>query len=328
MSLRWGLIGCGDIVRKRVAAALSKGTKCQLTAVSRARKELAIEFAKEYDASPFADWRQMVASSEIDAVYIATPVHVHAEQAIEAARRGKHVLCEKPMAMSAEECDQMIAECKQAGVKLGVAYYRHFYPVIRRLRTMVESGVIGKPVLARAEAFERFDPLEGGERSWLLDPELSGGGPMMDFGCHRIEILLHLLGPLSSVTAFRSNIHFLERRVEDTMTASFLFRSGTQAVVIASHAPLQPRDSFHLFCTDGSAHIDVLNSGKLRLVSPQGTTEESHPPPANLHQPLIEDFASAVLDDRPPRVDGNAGRAVSAALDQIYSRQMTDVPTN
>ena len=187
MSLRWGLIGCGDIVRKRVAAALSKGANCQLRAVSRARKELAIEFAHEYDASPFADWRQMVASSEIDAVYIATPVHLHAEQAIEAARRGKHVLCEKPMAMSAEQCDQMIAECKQAGVKLGVAYYRHFYPVIRRLRTMIESGVIGKPVLARAEAFERFDPPEGGERSWLLDPDLSGGGPMMDFGCHRID---------------------------------------------------------------------------------------------------------------------------------------------
>lgn len=319
MSLRWGLIGCGDISRKRVAAALSKGSNCKLTAVSRARKELVIDFARDYDASPFGDWRQMVASPEIDAVYIATPVHLHAEQAIAAAEQGKHVLCEKPMAMSASECDEMVAACKQSGVKLGVAYYRHFYPVIRRVRTMIEAGTIGKPVFARAEAFERFDPPAGGDRGWLLDPELSGGGPMMDFGCHRIEILLHLLGPLNSVSAVHSNIHF-NREVEDSTTASFLFRNGTQAVIIASHAPAQSCDSFHLFCTDGSAHIDVLNSGKLRVAGPQGTVEETHPPPANLHQPLIEDFAEAVLEDRPPRVDGDVGRAVSAALDQIYSR--------
>ena len=319
MSLRWGLIGCGDIVRKRVAAALSKGSNCNLRAVSRARKELAIEFARDYDASPYADWRQMVASKEIDAVYIATPVHLHAEQAIEAARHGKHVLCEKPMAMTSAECDEIIAECRQAGVKLGVAYYRHFYPVIRRIRTILESGSIGKPVLARAEAFERFDPPEGGERTWLLNPELSGGGPMMDFGCHRIEILLHLLGPLSSVSAVHSNIYF-QRVVEDTTTATFHFRSGAQGVIVASHAPQQSLDSFHLFCTDGSAHIEVLNSGKLRVLGPEGPVEESHPPPSNLHQPLIEDFAEAVFEDRPPRVDGNAGRAVSMALDQIYSR--------
>jgi predicted dehydrogenase len=307
-------------VRKRVAAALSSRPGCELSAVSRARKELAIEFASEYNASPFADWRTMVASSEIDAVYIATPVFLHAEQTIEAARQGKHVLCEKPMAMSVAECDRMIAACKDAGVKLGVAYYRHFYPVIRRIRTLIESGGIGRPVLARAEAFERFDPPSGGDREWLLDPEKSGGGPMMDFGCHRIEILLHLLGPISSTTAVHSNVLF-ERPVEDTTLATFTFRSGAQAVVAASHAPPDSRDSFDLVCTEGSVSIDVLNSGELRMVTADGESEEVHPPPGNLHQPLIEDFVSAVLDDRPPRVDGEAGRAVSAALDQIYSRQ-------
>ena len=100
----------------------------------------------------------MIADEEVDAVYIATPVHLHAAQAIAAARAGKHVLCEKPMAMNVAECDEMIAACSENGVRLGVAYYRHFYPVIDRIRSLLASGEIGTPILAQMNAFEWFDP--------------------------------------------------------------------------------------------------------------------------------------------------------------------------
>ena len=121
--LRWGLIGCGDIARRRVAPALRDLPNCELVAVSRARADLAESFAAEFGARRWhADWRRLVADEEVEAVYVATPVHLHAEQAAAAARAGKHVLCEKPLAMSVAECDRMIDACEGVGLRLGVAY--------------------------------------------------------------------------------------------------------------------------------------------------------------------------------------------------------------
>ena len=121
-TLNWGLIGCGDISRKRVAPALRDLPNCDLVAVSRANPELAEAFAKEFGAPRFyRQWQELLADPEIDAVYIATPVHLHAEQTIAAAEAGKHVLCEKPMALTVSECDAMIGSCSANNVKLGIA---------------------------------------------------------------------------------------------------------------------------------------------------------------------------------------------------------------
>jgi Oxidoreductase family, NAD-binding Rossmann fold len=134
-SLSWGLIGAGDIVRKRVGEALREGRGCELVAVSRARTELLESFARKVGARRWhADWRDLIADDEVDAVYVATPVHLHAEQTVAAAEAGKHVLCEKPMVMTAAECDRMIAACRAHGVRLGIAYYRRFYPAVEAPR--------------------------------------------------------------------------------------------------------------------------------------------------------------------------------------------------
>src|SRR5216117_940777 len=139
--LRWGLIGCGDIARKRVAPALRDSPACELVAVNRAQSALAESFARTFGARRwYADWHELLVDADIDAVYIATPVHLHAPQTLAAAEAGKHVLCEKPMAMDAVECDRMIAACRANRVKLGVAYYRHFYPVIERAKEIIQLG--------------------------------------------------------------------------------------------------------------------------------------------------------------------------------------------
>ena len=201
--VHWGLIGCGDISRKRVAPALRDAPRSELQAVARAQAELAEEFAQEFGAARHsADWRELSADPEIDAVYIATPVDLHAEQTAAAAQAGKHVLCEKPMALTTEECDQVSTACAAAGVKLGIAYYRRFYPVLDRIKEIIASGDVGQPVMAHINCFETFNPEPGEPRHWLIEKARSGGGPMMDFGCHRIEVLLNLLGPIDRTLAF------------------------------------------------------------------------------------------------------------------------------
>src|SRR5919197_2060291 len=146
---KWGLIGAGDIVRRRVAPALRESSRCELVAISRARADLAAEFASTFSARRwYRRWRDLVVDPDVEGVYVATPVHVHAEQTIAAAEAGKHVLCEKPMAMDAAECDRMIAACRANGVRLGIAYYRRFYPTVRRIEALLTSREIGDPVVA------------------------------------------------------------------------------------------------------------------------------------------------------------------------------------
>jgi predicted dehydrogenase len=260
-----------------------------------------------------------VTDPDVQAVYVATPVRLHADQTIAAAEAGKHVLCEKPMAMDLAECDRMISACRASGVTLGIAYYRRFYPVLARVKQLVDSGEIGTPVFAQMAAFEPFDPRPGDPRAWLVDRAEAGGGPMADFGCHRLEVLLHLLGPVRRVTSVVSTVA-LTREVEDTAAALLQFERGATAMLVVTHAASDRQDTFDLFGTRGSIRIVSLNSGNMLIRMVDGTERaESHPPAPNLHRPLVDDFVDAVWTGRAPAVDGQVGRAVAFIQDAIYA---------
>ncbi|MFC1528774.1 Gfo/Idh/MocA family protein [Candidatus Latescibacterota bacterium] len=316
--LRWGLIGCGDIARKRVAPALRDLPNCDFVAVNRMQHELAESFAGEFGARKWhRTWQELIDDNEIDAIYIATPVYLHCEQTIYAAHSGKHILCEKPMGMDTIECDRMIAACRTSNTTLGVAYYRHIYPVIDRIKEVIGSGEIGKVVFAQINAFEFFNPQSSDSRYWFLRKELAGGGPMFDFGCHRIEVLMNTLGPITFVHGFIDKLVF-EREVEDTGTAFFRFESGPNAVLNVTHAVFESQDTLDIFGTEGSIHVPLLNDGVMTIKT--GSTEhtEAHPPHTNIHQPLIDDFTQAVLDGREPAVGGDIGREVNRIEEEIF----------
>ena len=318
MTLNWGLIGAGDIARRRVAPALRDLASGTLLAVCRGRPSLAESFAKEFAAPRwYATAEELIADPDVDAVYLATPVNMHAQHAIAAAEAGKHVLCEKPMAMTVRECDAMIAACRASGVKLGVAYYRHFYPAVARARDLIASGAIGDVVMAQANAFEYFDPTADHPRHWIVTAA-AGGGPMFDFGCHRIEVLLDLLGPVTDVRSMLGNVAFV-RETEDTAIAILRHDRGCYATVSVTHASAESRDTLDVFGTLGSIHVSHLNRGEMRVVISGESSSETLPPHANLHLPLIDDFARAVSLDREPVVNGDIGRAVAVVEEQIYA---------
>src|SRR6266550_2337443 len=317
--LGWGPIGCGDIAQKRIGRAIRDSTSSELIAVNRSQSELAAAFAKQFGARRwYLDWKKLLRDEEVEAVYIATPVHLHAEQTIAAAEAGKHVLCEKPLAMNTRECDQMIDACRHHNVKLGVAYYRHFYPVVDRIKAIIKSGEIGAPVLAQINAIEQFNPAADDPRSWLLQKDLAGGGPMFDFGCHRIEVLANLFGPIVEVKAITANVVF-DRQVEDTAAALFRFARGACALLSVSHAAAEAKDSLHIFGSLGSIRVSILNEGKIRVTGKLGERYESYPPHTNMHAPLIENFVKAVLTDHEPAVSGETGRAVALIEEKIYA---------
>ena len=316
--LKWGLIGCGDISKSRVASALCDLNNCDLVAVNRKNYELAESFAREFGARKwYKDWQELIADPEIDAVYIATPVNLHAEQTIAAAKAGKHILCEKPMAMNADECDTMIRAAQENNVKLGVAYYRHFYPVVNRMKELLNSQEIGKVVMMQINSSMQFNPLPGQPRDWLIKKEQSGGGPMMDFGCHRIEVMLNLLGPIKQVKSLVNTLYF-ERNVEDTATTLFEFDNGAHGFLSAVHSAFEPKDTVEIYGARGSLYVERLNEGTLRVVTKEAERIESLPPHRNVHQPHIDDFTQAVLENRTPLVDAQQGKDVTVVLDKIY----------
>jgi predicted dehydrogenase len=317
-TVKWGLVGAGDIAQKRVAPALRDSARSELVAIARARADLAESFARTFGARRwYGHWEELVADPEVDAVYLATPVHLHAAQATAAAEAGKHVLCEKPMAMDVRQCDRMLAACRASHVRLGVAYYRRFYPAVARVRQIVESGEIGTPVLAQIEAFEWFNPAPDQPRAWLVKKAAAAGGPMFDFGCHRLEVLVNILGPVRHASGLVANVMF-NREVEDTAAALLQFERGACATLAVTHAAAEPRDTLKIFGTRGSIDIAELNKGDLLIRTGSQERRESHPPAPNLHQPLVDDFVEAVLTDREPAVTGEVGRMVAQIEDQVY----------
>ena len=142
---------------------------------------------------------------------------------------------------------------------------------------------------------------------------------MFDFGCHRIEVLANIFGTITEVRSMTAKVLF-DREVEDTASALFSFERGACGVLSVSHAAVEPKDSLNIFGSLGSIRVSILNEGKIRVVGKLGERYEAHPPAANLHAPLIEDFVKAVLTDREPGVGGATGRAVAIVEEKIYGQ--------
>ena len=140
---------------------------------------------------------------------------------------------------------------------------------------------------------------------------------MIDFGCHRLEVLTNLFGGVEGVKSIVSN-KVLGRPVEDTAVASLQFEKGTCATVTVTHASSEPQDTLDIFGTKGSIHVPVLNSGQITVNIDGRIRNESLPPAANLHEPLIEQFSNAVLQNTGPEVSGECGREIASLIERIY----------
>ncbi len=230
-----------------------------------------------------------LADPAVDAVYVATPVFLHAPQTIQALRAGKHVLCEKPMAMNEVEARSMLQTAEESGKTFGVAYYRRMYPKVQRAKQLLAAGVIGQPVLAELTCHGWFDENQS-HRNWLIDPALAGGGPLHDVASHRIDVLNFLFGQPHRVSGHLSNaVHHYA--VEDNATVMIDYPGGVRGIVDVRWHSKIARDECRIRGTEGEMELSPLNGPD--LIYPG--VRENLPPHANLHYPMIENFVDAVL---------------------------------
>ena len=285
--LNWIVIGIGDITTRRVIPGIQAESRSRLHGVVTRDPEKAAHLGVKV----WATLDEALTDSEVNAVYVATPVFLHAPQAIQSLRAGKHVLCEKPMAMNEAGARIMLRAAEESGRTLGVAYYRRCYPKVQRARELIEQGAIGKPVIAELTNHSWFDGT--GSRSWLVDPARAGGGPLFDIASHRIDVLNFLFGKPLRVAGQLSNVvHHYD--VEDNATVMIEYDGGVRGVVDVRWHSKVSRDECRIRGTEGEIEMSPLNGPD--LIYPGG--RENLPSHSNLHYPMIENFVSAVVEGK------------------------------
>jgi len=291
--LNWLVLGIGDISRKRVLPAVLAEPRSKLYALLTRDPRKAGAYP---GALAFTDLGEALRDPAIDAVYVASPVALHAEQTIASLVAGKDVLCEKPVALDYAQAQAMAAAARESGRLLGIAYYRRLYPKLIRAKELMGQGAIGRPVLVEANY---HGWLESPERGWLKDPALAGGGPLYDVGSHRIDACNFLLGrPLRATGLLSNALH--ELAVEDSATTLIEYAGGVHAVVDVRWNSRINRDQFRVVGSEGEISLDPLNGPALRVLDGEGRLrEEQLPAHANVHYPAVENFVSAVLDGTP-----------------------------
>ena len=329
MTTHIGLVGGGNITEThaRAARALPGVEIAAIYGTNAAKVE---RLCHEYGGTPYSDFEQFLAHRPMEIVAIGSPSGEHATQGIAAARRGLHVLTEKPLDISTERADALITEADKAGVKLGVFFQDRSKPDILRVKNAVDSGALGKPILADARVKWYRPPDYYSSSRWRGTKALDGGGALINQGVHTVDLMLWLFGDVVSVQAkCKTALHSVE--VEDTLVATLEFVNGALGVLEATTSvyPGYPR-RLELSGSEGTLIIegDSLFAADLRnpltdlLVEETGGPDrrESSPVVSDIrgHQSVLADFLEAIRTNSTPRCDGREGRRSVALVEIIY----------
>jgi 1,5-anhydro-D-fructose reductase (1,5-anhydro-D-mannitol-forming) len=316
----WGLVGAGRHAGNRVAPAIVAAPNARLLGVVGRDPAQAAQFAGRFGASAYPSLEALLSNPSIQAVYLVTPNDLHAPQTIAAARAGRHVLCEKPLALSPAECRAMIEACRVAGVQLGTGFHLRLHPAHQRVRELVAAGRLGPPSFARAQwAIARRTVRDG----WWGLPQRSGAGIMYGTGVHAIDLLRFVLGQeVTEVAAWTDATP--DQPLDSRVLALLRFDGGTEAMLVSARALGQPDNDLVVHGPDGRLRTSDTVwedfGGRLELATESGVErwEYADPrPDLRLYVDQVARFSSAVLGEGSPAASGEDGLAASRVTDAI-----------
>lgn len=332
MNYNFGIIGAGMIADFH-AKAIKSLTNATLIGICGSNPQKTRDLADKYQCKAFPDYHEMLLCDEIDIVTIATPSGAHMEPTIEAARRGKHVICEKPIEISPERIDKMIGAHSASGTYFGGIFNYRFTDAIQLLKVAIEKGRFGVITHASA-AVPWWRSEEYYKSSWRGTWRLDGGGALMNQSIHMIDILQYLMGPIDSLHGYIASLgHPIE--VEDTATAILRFRNKALGTIYGSTAsfPGQPR-RLEITGTRGTVIMEDNRFKVWQFADQTGTDKEilekytttekggsaSDPKaiPFELHAKNIAAFVSAIEEKRPFEIDGAEARKAVEIILAIY----------
>ena len=330
MTIHVGLMGGGNISETHARAARAI-PGLEIAAIYGTNRDRVERFATIHGGTPYLDLDAFLNHKPMDFVAIGSPSGLHSVHGIAAARRGLHVLTEKPIEISTERADELIGAARESGVKLGVMFQDRFKPDIRRLKQWIDDGAIGKPLLIDARVKWYRSPGYYSESKWRGTLALDGGGALINQAVHTLDLLLWLFGDVVRVQARTATVmHAIQG--EDTAIALLEFASGALGTVLATTAafPGYPR-RVEATGTQGTLileHDRIIAadlrdvSGRVNVSLPSGDNENVASPVVSDfsgHQAIFEDFVGAIRDNGTPACDGLEGRRSIALVEEIYS---------
>jgi len=321
--INWGVIGCGGIAyRRTIPEGISKARNAKLISVMDIDKNKAMEVGKKFGVEYYTTIEDILSDTRIQAVYIATPVYLHKDQIIKSALAGKHILCEKPLALNSKEAKDAIEVCKKNNVKLGVGYMMRFHSLHNKAKEMIKNGNLGEIVFARAQLSCWYPPIP---RAWRQDPKLGGGGSLIDMGSHCLDLLEYILDTeIETVSCFTDNV-IHKYKSEDSSVVIVRFKNKAHGV-IDSYFNIPDNSSknrLEIYGTKGSLlaegtigqssygeMIAFLEDSKDYDASQvreivNGIKIEAQS--VNIYEAEIEAFSSAIEEDKEPPVPGEVG---------------------
>ncbi len=328
MNIRLGLIGGGNISETHARAARAI-PGVEIAAIYGTNEQKVRRLCGEYGGAAYSNVEEFLEHRPMDMVAIGSPSGLHAEQGIAAAASGLHVLTEKPIDISTERTDALIAAAENAGVCLGVFFQDRFKADIVKVKEAIDDGVLGRPVLADARV-KWFRPASYyADSKWRGTLRLDGGGALINQAIHTADLLLWMFGDVTSVQAqSKTSVHEIES--EDTLVALLEFANGASGALQAATSvyPGYPR-RLELTGSKGtmiiehdrlvgvdlrSSHRDFVAGGNDKNAS------ESSPVVSDFrgHQAVLEDFIEAIRANRNPRCSGREGRRSVALVEAIY----------
>jgi 1,5-anhydro-D-fructose reductase (1,5-anhydro-D-mannitol-forming) len=324
MIISWGILGAGTIADRQMAPAIKDASGHRLVAVMRRDSAKARAFALKHGAvQAYSTPQALLSDASIDAVYVATPPSLHAQNTVLAAEHGKHVLCEKPMALHTAQAQRMIDTCRANGVQLMVCHYQRFNARHQQIKAFLDSGVLGRVTAARVSFLSYFPPRLG---DWHYDPQISGGGSLMDLGPHCLDLVRYLCGPATEVRALVDTLAE-GSSVEDTATLLLRLEGGCQVAIMAhwSAANSCPEylNRLEIYGTEGTIVAAPIHakdsSGSLQLMTAGGVQDLAVPPGGpRPHVALLEAFGQALTNGQPVPVPGEEALAGLSVIEAAY----------
>lgn len=334
VKIGFGIIGCGTISNWH-AQAIKQIEGATLIGATDVHENSRINFASKYEIKAFSSVEEMLGDSEVDVVCICTPSGLHAPLAVQAAKAGKHIVVEKPMALNLKETDEIIEACEKNKVKLAVISQLRFTDAVCKLKNAVDGGKLGKIVMGDVymkfyRSQEYYDA--GGWRgTWKMD----GGGALMNQGIHGIDLLQYIMGPVKTVFAHTKTLA-RNIEVEDTAAAILEFQNGAMGVIqgTTSIYPGSPR----LLEVNGDKGTIVLEEDSVSkwVIEGEDTPEDiaigrtnsnaaSNPTAFSIdgHIKQLSDMVNAVKNDTRPMVDQYEGRKPIEIIMAIYESSRT-----
>jgi len=308
--VQWGVLGAGSVAQRRVMPALNANPGCRIQALMVRDPNRAAQLADQFGASrPYHRVEDLLADPQIDAVYVSSPVYLHCQHVLAAAAAGKHVLCEKPMAMSTDECRQMIDACEKAGVHLEICFVLRGWPIYQQIRQQIEKGQLGQLVELRGHLAKWTSRQEG---EWRLDPEKGGGGALMDVGAHYLDLFRYLAGDFSRIVGMNSSAIF-DWPVEESAFTLVEFTSGAHGELGISFAVPHSGNLLEIYGTKGT----LLLGKQMHLLTEAG--EEILPVEfPDYYSGLLNHFCRCLDAGGPPLASGLDGLRNLEAITAAY----------